>query len=68
MAMRSGDRTAKREVLVTRCAWCKRYAVYDEWISAAELDQAAGSTIDLRISHGICPHCLGGVREGGPRR
>jgi hypothetical protein len=60
-----GDRvTAKREVLVTRCAWCKRYAVCDEWISGAELACTAGSTIDLRISHGICPRCLGELRDG----
>ena len=67
--MRGGDRaTAKREVLVTACAWCKRYAVCDEWISGAELDRVAGSTINLRVSHGICPHCLGELQEGGLTR
>jgi len=47
--------------LVTRCAWCERYLIDDEWVPA-----------DVpwpgRLTHGICPDCAARLKESGQSR
>ena len=47
-AYESGD-------LILACAWCTRVHLEGEWVHA---DRDALSSIDARVTHGICPTCL----------
>jgi hypothetical protein len=54
--------TALREQgMATRCAWCGRYRIGDRWVVVRER-ALFGS---LGTSHGICPDCIGTLREAG---
>jgi hypothetical protein len=41
--------------LILACAWCTRVHLEGEWVHA---DRDALSSIDARVTHGICPTCL----------
>jgi hypothetical protein len=50
-----------REGLLVRCAWCGRYSLAGEWMSAEELPKVEGVGRKLRdeqVTHSICPECM----------
>jgi hypothetical protein len=51
------------DALVCRCAWCERFQVDQQWLSLAELP--ALRRFRERVSHGICPECIAGLRRSG---
>ena len=54
------DRAAEAgAAMPSRCAWCGRYRVGDEWLTVER--PAAGA----RVSHGICPDCVEALRNTG---
>jgi hypothetical protein len=58
------------EPLVTRCAWCARYHVGDEWLEEATIHGFArpGRWDSMLASHGICPGCVADLRRRGLSR
>jgi hypothetical protein len=49
------------DALITRCAWCDRYLVGDQWLRKEEVaaflrDDGSG------VTHGICPDCFAQVQ------
>lgn len=46
-----------------RCAWCGRYRVGESWLPAGDVPQETKAA--ARISHGICPDCVGALRDAG---
>ncbi|HVP15424.1 MAG TPA: hypothetical protein VMS88_07755 [Terriglobales bacterium] len=36
------------------CAGCKKVRLGEEWVA---IESFLGTTSDLRLSHGMCPHC-----------
>ena len=50
-----------QEGLLVRCAWCGRYSLAGEWMSADELPKVGGVGRKLRdeqVTHSICPECM----------
>jgi hypothetical protein len=48
------------ESLLVRCAWCDRYSLGSEWMTASELPHVWGVGRKLheeRVTHSICPDC-----------
>lgn len=53
--------TNDQEGLLVRCAWCGRYSLAGEWMSADELPKVGGVGRKLRdeqVTHSICPECM----------
>jgi hypothetical protein len=44
--------------LLTRCAWCDRYALAGEWLEAGETPAFVRNRGPDGMTHGICPSCL----------
>jgi hypothetical protein len=66
LLMGDGDpAAAKRDLPLTRCAWCERYALARDWLTQAELDAVASRGETFPVSHGICPGCLAELRRQG---
>jgi hypothetical protein len=51
------------ELLLTRCAWCRRYALKGAWVEIGERPRFLLRRIARRSTHGLCPRCLDEVRE-----
>jgi hypothetical protein len=47
--------------LTSRCAWCGRYHLADRWV----ILRLALRVREQQTTHGICPDCLGALREAG---
>lgn len=68
-AILSGDVAESDDVmLVTRCAWCERYALHDAWVHGSELAAVTSGRDLVRITHSICPSCLAGLQTSGLSR
>jgi hypothetical protein len=52
------------ERMVTRCAWCERFCLDDEWASPPDAGLWSGF-LAARTTHGICPDCLAGLAANG---
>jgi hypothetical protein len=52
--------------LIARCAWCERFRLSDEWVSAAEI----GGPVDpiSHTTHTICSLCDHRLRVAGLAR
>jgi len=46
------------ETFLTRCAWCQRLRLGEEWIRAEEVPPFLLADLDDRSTHGICPACF----------
>ena len=58
-------------VLLTRCAWCGRLKVEEEWLhltAIGEGQQQIASSLCRHATHGICPSCLNRELEAANRR
>jgi hypothetical protein len=54
------------EPLVTRCAWCARYQVGDEWLDEQTIGEFTRRGTWMGVAtHGICPGCVGDRRRRG---
>jgi hypothetical protein len=61
----SARRVARNEeLMVTRCAWCERFCLDDEW-SAPPVAGLWSGFLTGRTTHGICPDCLAGLAASG---
>ena len=47
---------------VTRCAWCGRYRIGDDWVTSS---YSRGPVRRSRTTHSICEDCVAGLREAG---
>jgi NMD protein affecting ribosome stability and mRNA decay len=47
--------------IVTRCAWCERYAIGGRWLPESALRPGPGRPV--AVTHGICPDCAAAVQE-----
>jgi len=69
---RSHALVAARELLVedgamlTRCAWCGRYELGDEWLEPAERPRfLRPDALPDRTTHGICGDCFHRLEANG---
>ena len=54
-----------REIgLTTRCAWCGRYRVAEQWIVLKRVPIVV-SLAEEATTHGICPDCVASLRAAG---
>ena len=59
--VRQVERDPERRL--TRCAWCRRYAVNDDWLELGQMPRHLRERIKRSLTHGICPCCLADQRE-----
>jgi hypothetical protein len=52
-------------VCVTCCAWCKRMALADRWLTEEETPRFLPPQLERRLTHGICPACFDELRRSG---
>ena len=50
--------------MLTRCAWCERIALGEVWLEREEFQRQRTPSTRFRLTHGICPDCLAGVKAG----
>jgi hypothetical protein len=53
------------ELLVTRCAWCRRYAFDCKWVEIGETPRFLLQRITRSSTHSICPLCFDDLRTRG---
>ena len=58
----STDPPRRDGLMVTRCAWCDRIALGEQWLRHEDFRNQHTPALDYRITHGICPECLAGVK------
>jgi hypothetical protein len=58
--------TLAAQGLIARCAWCERYRLRDEWVSAAEIGGPLDPITDT--THTICSLCDHRLRAAGLAR
>jgi hypothetical protein len=46
------------ETFLTRCAWCQRLRLDEEWVPSEEVPPFLLADLDDRSTHGICPSCF----------
>lgn len=54
--------------LITRCAWCGRYAVDDGWLTEESVRAFVRPGDWRSMTHGICPDCFADLRRRGLSR
>jgi hypothetical protein len=59
------DMLADHEVLITRCAWCRRYALGGCWLRREETPRFLPPDVARSVTHGICPDCVDDLRARG---
>jgi hypothetical protein len=52
-------------VLITRCAWCHRFALGGTWLEREETPRFLPPELARSVTHGICPNCVDDLRERG---
>ena len=59
-------RLLAEERLVTRCAWCERYAIDGVWLDEREVPAfLSRRRRSESATHGICPRCLDDLHKRG---
>jgi len=53
------------QVLIVRCAWCRRYEVGETWLAEKIVHGFLRNDSSLVFTHGICPDCLANHRQHG---
>jgi hypothetical protein len=66
--LRVETRLRREDALMTRCAWCGRWAIDGKYVDAADDAPVFSVPSPDRITHGICPPCLGELRADGLTR
>lgn len=56
------------QVLIVRCAWCRRYEVEETWLAEKIVHAFLRNDPSLVVTHGICPECLANNGPRGPGR
>jgi hypothetical protein len=53
------------QAMLTRCAWCERVALADQWLEEDERPRFLPRRLDRAATHGICPSCFEQLRADG---
>jgi hypothetical protein len=54
--------------MLTRCAWCERVALGEGWLEPEIFEKRQIAGQGYRLTHGICPDCLAGVKADRAKR
>lgn len=66
MAMASLPAEETDQVLIVRCAWCRRYEVGEMWLAEKTVHSFLRSDPSQVFTHGICPDCIANHRQQAP--
>jgi hypothetical protein len=50
--------TETEQVLIARCAWCRRYEVGEMWLAEETVHTFLRNDPSQVFTHGICPDCI----------
>lgn len=56
------------DLMITRCAWCNRYALAGHWLEPDEAPASLPRHLAHRVTHGICQRCADDLRARGLSR
>lgn len=59
---------ANVQPLITRCAWCRRFAVDAGWLPEDVVHEFVRPGDWRSMTHGICPDCIAELRRRGLSR
>jgi hypothetical protein len=56
------------DLMITRCAWCNRYALAGHWLEQGEAPVFLPPHMADKVTHGICERCADDLRTRGLSR
>jgi hypothetical protein len=56
---------ADDEALATRCAWCGRLELGEQWLLPIDAPLFVGAGLHDRTTHGICSDCVARLERSG---
>jgi hypothetical protein len=59
---------SKAGPMLTHCAWCDRIALGDTWLEREVFQNQQIARFGYRLTHGICPDCVAGVKADRAKR